>query len=160
MEGPRAPAPLPPPRPYFWTKLRPEGPKKFFLKTGPPLISGSGWPPPPPTPYPEGVDPPLPQKSKASLERQRYSKCNYRTSLNFRRLLRVVFCKQRLNKPAVNAVQWGHYPKTRWWFSLVDCPKFYIFIYNYDGEILAGLSFDWSAARIPGISPCAQKFGG
>ena len=28
---------------YFWTKLRPEGPKKFFFKTAPtPLISGSG----------------------------------------------------------------------------------------------------------------------
>ena len=34
---------------YFWTKLRPAGPKKFFFKTAPtPLISGSGWPPPPP----------------------------------------------------------------------------------------------------------------
>ena len=38
---------LPPPRPrlYFWTKLRPEGPKKNFLETIPLLISGSGWPP-------------------------------------------------------------------------------------------------------------------
>ena len=43
---------------YFWTKLRPEGPKKFFFKTAPtPLISGSGWPPPPPPPaLSEGLD--------------------------------------------------------------------------------------------------------
>ena len=34
--------------PYFWTKLRSEGPKKFFIRPGRPLISGSGWPPPPP----------------------------------------------------------------------------------------------------------------
>ena len=35
------------PPPYFLTKLRPEGRKKFFLETGsppPPFISGSGWP--------------------------------------------------------------------------------------------------------------------
>ena len=35
------------PPPYFLTKLRPEGRKKFFLETGStptPLISGSGWP--------------------------------------------------------------------------------------------------------------------
>ena len=39
---------LPPrPRLYFWTKLRPEGPKKNFLETIPLLISGSGWPPSP-----------------------------------------------------------------------------------------------------------------
>ena len=25
-----------PPPPYFWTKMRPEGPKKIFLETGPP----------------------------------------------------------------------------------------------------------------------------
>ena len=32
-------------------------------------------------------------------------------SLNFRRLLRVVFSsQQRLNRPAVNAFQWRHYP--------------------------------------------------
>ena len=24
--------------PYFWSKLRPEGPKKIFWETGPPLI--------------------------------------------------------------------------------------------------------------------------
>ena len=36
-EGPRGPTP-----PYFWTKLRPVGPKKFFLKLGPPFL-----PPPP-----------------------------------------------------------------------------------------------------------------
>ena len=31
----------PPPPPYFWTRLRPKGPKKNFLETAPP-------PPPPP----------------------------------------------------------------------------------------------------------------
>ena len=41
-EGPgRGPGP-----PYFWTKLRPEGPKKNFFSDRVPLISGSGWPPP------------------------------------------------------------------------------------------------------------------
>ena len=39
--GSRGPAPPAPP--YFWTKLRLEGPKKTFFKTAlPPLISGSG----------------------------------------------------------------------------------------------------------------------
>ena len=34
-------------------------------------------------------------------------------SLNFRRLLRVLFSsQQRLNRPAVKAAQWRHYPKT------------------------------------------------
>ena len=34
--------------PWFWTKIRPEGLKKIFFKAGPPpLIPGSGWPPPP-----------------------------------------------------------------------------------------------------------------
>ena len=28
---------------YFWTKLRPEGPKKFFLKTGPPFLLSKGF---------------------------------------------------------------------------------------------------------------------
>ena len=45
--------PAPPPL-YFWTKLRPEGPKKNFLETTPLLISGSGWPPPP-SPLSEGL---------------------------------------------------------------------------------------------------------
>ena len=37
-EGPGDPGPPP----YFWTKLRPEGPKNIFLKTVPTLlISGS-----------------------------------------------------------------------------------------------------------------------
>ena len=37
--------------PYFYIKLRPEGPKKFFWKPGIPLVSGTGWLPPahPPT---------------------------------------------------------------------------------------------------------------
>ena len=48
----RGPGNLPPlSRPYFWTKLRPEGPKNKFLEAGPPLILASGWPPPPPA-YP------------------------------------------------------------------------------------------------------------
>ena len=34
-EGPGARGPGPP---YFWSKLRPEGPKKIFWETGPPLI--------------------------------------------------------------------------------------------------------------------------
>ena len=35
-----------------------------------------------------------------------------KVSLNFRRLLWVVFSsQQRLNRPAVNTVQWRHYPK-------------------------------------------------
>ena len=34
-EGPEEPALLPP---YFWTKLRPEGPKNIFLKNAPRLI--------------------------------------------------------------------------------------------------------------------------
>ena len=40
-EGPGGPCP-----PYFWTKLRPKGPKKLFLRPG-------GGPPPPPPPYPK-----------------------------------------------------------------------------------------------------------
>ena len=28
--------------PHFLTKMRPKGPKKFFGRPGPPLISGSG----------------------------------------------------------------------------------------------------------------------
>ena len=28
--------------PYFWIKLRPDGPKKIFWKTPPPFIPGSG----------------------------------------------------------------------------------------------------------------------
>ena len=48
---------LPPP-PYFWTKLRPEGPKNFF-KTAPPPLSQGLDDPPPPHPLSEGLDPPL-----------------------------------------------------------------------------------------------------
>ena len=38
--------------PYFWTKLRPEGPKKFFWETGPPpylrvWMTPTARPPPP-----------------------------------------------------------------------------------------------------------------
>ena len=43
--------------PYFWTKLRPEGAKKFFGNP-PSLISGSVGPDPPP-PRSEGLDLPL-----------------------------------------------------------------------------------------------------
>ena len=41
-------APQPPSPAYFWTKLRPEEPKKSFER----------WPspPPPPTPLPKGLD--------------------------------------------------------------------------------------------------------
>ena len=39
------------------TKMRPKGPKKNFSGgRGPPLISGSGWPPPP---LSQGLDPPM-----------------------------------------------------------------------------------------------------
>ena len=31
-----------PPPSYFPTEMRPEGPKKFFLEAGPPVISGYG----------------------------------------------------------------------------------------------------------------------
>ena len=41
VEGPGGGGP-----PYYWAKLRPEGPKKTFLETGPPLIQGSGSPRP------------------------------------------------------------------------------------------------------------------
>ena len=37
--------------PYFWTKLRPKGPKKFFGETAPP---------PPPPPLSKGLDDPTP----------------------------------------------------------------------------------------------------
>ena len=36
------PGEVPSPPLYFQNKLRPEGPKKFFFETGPPLISSSG----------------------------------------------------------------------------------------------------------------------
>ena len=36
--------PPPPAPPYFETKLRPEGPKKYFLETGPPLSEGLDLP--------------------------------------------------------------------------------------------------------------------
>ena len=53
--GPVDPAP-----PYFYTKLRPEGPKKIFLRPGPPLLSGSEWPDPPPFVRVWMTGPPLP----------------------------------------------------------------------------------------------------
>ena len=37
---------------YFWTKLRPEGTKKFFSETASPLLSKSLDDRPPPTPPP------------------------------------------------------------------------------------------------------------
>ena len=37
----------PPSPPYFWTKLRPEGPKKVWGRPGPPLSKGLVDPPPP-----------------------------------------------------------------------------------------------------------------
>ena len=41
--------------PYVWTKLRPEGPKIFFVKTAPPYLRVWLTPPPPPI----DLDPPL-----------------------------------------------------------------------------------------------------
>ena len=48
-----------PPRPYFWTKLRPDGPKKFFWRAPPPRLSRGLDDRPPSPPLSEGVDPPL-----------------------------------------------------------------------------------------------------
>ena len=45
--------------PYFWTKLRPEGPKNFFLRPPPPLSQGLGDRPHPPPPLSEALDPSL-----------------------------------------------------------------------------------------------------
>ena len=43
-----------------------------------------------------------------------------KASVNFRRLLRIVFSShQRLNRPAVNAVQWRHYPRTEQYVILI-----------------------------------------
>ena len=50
-EGPGAPS-------YFSTKMRPEGRKKFFSETAPPLSQGLDDHLPPP-PLSEGLDPPL-----------------------------------------------------------------------------------------------------
>ena len=47
------------PPPAFWTKLRPEGPKKCLLKTGPLLSQGLDDSPPLPPNNSEGVDPSL-----------------------------------------------------------------------------------------------------
>ena len=46
--GPGGPSPPPP---YFWTKVRPEGPKSFFFF--------QDRAPPAPSPLSEGLDPPL-----------------------------------------------------------------------------------------------------
>ena len=48
---------------YFWTKLRPEGRKIFFFKTGPFFSQGLDDPHPPPR-LSEGLDPPLQCRSK------------------------------------------------------------------------------------------------
>ena len=48
-EGPGGPAP-PSPHLIFRPKWGPKGWKNIFLRRGPALISGSGWPAPPPTP--------------------------------------------------------------------------------------------------------------
>ena len=47
-EEPRGPGPA-----YFWTILRPEGPKNIW--------SGTAFPPPPPLPFSQGLDPALPK---------------------------------------------------------------------------------------------------
>ena len=52
-EGPGGPAP-----PYFSTKMRPIGPKKIFLETGPPSYLRV-WMTAPPPPLSEGLDSPL-----------------------------------------------------------------------------------------------------
>ena len=54
-EGPGGPGPPP----YFWTKLRPEGPPIFFFWRLPPLFSGLRMTATPPPPLSEGLDPPL-----------------------------------------------------------------------------------------------------
>ena len=49
----RGPGDLAPPPPYFWTKLRPEGSKKFFWETAPlPYLRVWMTPNPPPPPIP------------------------------------------------------------------------------------------------------------
>ena len=45
--------------PYFWTKLRPEVPKKFFWETGPPPYLRVWMTLPPPPPPFQGLDPAL-----------------------------------------------------------------------------------------------------
>ena len=56
----RGPGALPPPPPYFQTKLRLEGPKNWFLRPDHPLISGSGFPHHHPSPpLSDGLEPPL-----------------------------------------------------------------------------------------------------
>ena len=50
---------------WFETKLRPEGPKKIFLRPAPFLISGSGWPPPLPLIAGSGWPPPPPLISRS-----------------------------------------------------------------------------------------------
>ena len=52
-EGPGGPGP-----PLFFDQNEARRAEKIFLRDRPPLISGSGWPPPPPT-LSEGLDPPL-----------------------------------------------------------------------------------------------------
>ena len=49
----------PPRPPLFLKQTEARRAKKYFLETGVPLISGSGWPPPPPLPLSEGLDPHL-----------------------------------------------------------------------------------------------------
>ena len=59
-EGPGSPPPNPP---FFWTKLRPEGPKKFLETAHPPpapCLRAQGLDDfPSPSPLSEGLDPPL-----------------------------------------------------------------------------------------------------
>ena len=45
--------------PYFWTKLRPRGPKKFFWETGPLPYLRVWMTPNPPPPRSQGLDPAL-----------------------------------------------------------------------------------------------------
>ena len=65
---------------------------------------------------------------------------DFARSLNYRRLLRVVFSsQQRLNWPALFAVQWRHHPKTGWWLCLVNCPNIRIIMKHFSSIIARGV---------------------
>ena len=66
-----------------------------------------------------------------------------KTSLKFIRLLRVVFSsQQRLNRPAVNAVQWRHSLPENRVVILIGWLSKHSHNYVYLWKILAGLSLD------------------
>ena len=73
-------------------------------------------------------------------------------SLKFIRLLRVVFSsQQRLNRPAVNAVQWRHSLPENRVVILIGWLSKHSHNYVWLWKNLARLSLDDSAHRIPGI---------